>query len=40
MDLNMSPIFKQLLQSKIVNIKKSKKYYQQYNVKIIIAFHK
>ena len=35
----MSPTFKQFLQAKTVNAEKNI-YYQQYNVKIMIAFHK
>ena len=36
----MSPTFKQFLQSKTFNAEKNKSYYQQYDVKIMRAFHK
>ena len=40
MELNLIPIFKQLLKSKTTNYDRNKAYYQLYNVKINRAFHK
>ena len=40
MELNMSPTFKQFFQAKTDNAEKIKSYYQRYDVKILIVFHK
>ena len=40
MEIKTTPTFKQFLQAKTLNAKKNKSYYQQYNVKIMRAFHR
>ena len=39
MELNMSPTFKNFLQSETVNADKNKSYYQKYDVKTMRALH-